>query len=77
MIVLTDNKSLTSFFQSKAIPPLLWNFLVCLLSFNLVIAHIPGKANYAADFLSRVQTDPDQVIELKLSDRISVQEIEV
>ena len=58
VIVLTDNKSLTSFFQSKAIPPSLWNFLDRLLSFNLVIAHIPAQANYAADFLSRVQTDP-------------------
>ena len=77
VIVLTDNKSLTSFFQSKSIPPSLWNFLDRLLSYNLVIAHIPGRANYAADFLSRVQTDPDQTIQLKLSDRIPVQEIEV
>ena len=47
------------------------------MSFNLVIAHIPGRANYAADFLSRVQTDPSQTIQLKLSDRIPVKEIEI
>ena len=77
VLVLTDNKSLTQFFQSKAIPPSLWNFLDRILSFNLVIAHIPGRANYAAEFLSRVQTDPSQTIQLKLTDRIPVKEIEI
>ena len=51
IIVLTDNKSLTQFFHSKTIPPTLWNVLDRVLSFNLVIAHIPGRANYAADLL--------------------------
>ena len=77
VIILTDNKSLVQFFQSKTIPPSLWNLLDRLLSFNLVIAHIPGRANYAADFLSRIQTDPDQAIELKLTDHIPVKEIEI
>ena len=57
VIVLKDNRSLTHFFQSKTFPPLLWNFLDRVLSLNIVIAHNPSKANYAADFLSRVQTD--------------------
>ena len=74
---MTDNKSLTQLFQSKAIPPSLCNFLDRLLSYNLVIAHIPGRSNCAADFLSRIQTDPSQTIQLKLSDRIPVKEIEV
>ena len=77
VLVLTDNKSLTKFFQSKAIPPSLWNFLDRTLSFNLVIAHIPGRANYAADFLSRVQIDPSQTIQLKLTDPIPVKETEI
>ena len=77
VIVLTDNRSLTSFFQAKTIPPSLWNCLDRLLSFNLVIAHIPGRANYAADFLSRMQTDPTQTLELKLNDKIPIKEIEV
>ena len=46
VIVLTDNKSLTQFFQAKSIPPSLWNFLDRVLSYNLVIAHIPGRAIY-------------------------------
>ena len=73
----TDNKSLTQFFHSKGIPPSLWNFLDRLLSFNLVIAHILSRAYYAADFLSRVQTDPSQRIQLKLTDRIPVKKIEI
>ena len=77
VIVLTDNKSLTQFFQAKSIPPSLWNFLDRVLSYNLVIAHIPGRANYAADFLSRSQTDPSQTMKLKLTDRMPIREIEI
>ena len=57
--------------------PSLWNFLDRVLSFNIVLAHIPGKANDAADFLSRMQTDPSLQLELKLEDAIPVKELEV
>ena len=77
VIVLTDNRSLTSFFQSKSIPPSVWNFLDRVLAFNIVIAHIPGKANYAADFLSRMQTDPNASLSLRLTDKIPVREIHI
>ena len=77
MIVLTDNRSLTQFFQAKTIPPSVWNFLDRVLSFNIIIAHIPGTANYAADFLSRMQTDPSASLTLKLTDKIPVREIYV
>ena len=77
VIVPTDNKILTQFFQAKSIPPSLWNFLDRVLSYNLVIAHIPGRANYAADFLSKSQTDPSQTMKLKLTDRIPIREIEI
>ena len=77
VIVLTDNRSLVQFFQSKTIPPSLWNFLDRVLAFNLLLAHIPGRANAAADFLSRTQTDPSAVLELKLSDRIPIKEMDV
>ena len=50
-IVLTDNKSITRFFQTKAIPPSLWNACDCVLQFNFKIAHIVGSVNTAADFL--------------------------
>ena len=54
-IVLTDNKSITRFFQTKAIPPSLWNACDYVLQFNFKIAHIAGSINRAADFLSRIQ----------------------
>ena len=77
VIILTDNKSLTKFFQSKVIPPSLWNCLDRILAFNIVIAHIPGRANYAADFLSRMENDKTATMSLKLTDRIPVKEIEI
>ena len=77
VLVLTDNKSLTRFFQSKTIPPSLWNSLDRVLAFNIVVGHIPGKANAAADFLSRMENDPTETIELTLTDRIPVYEIEI
>ena len=39
-IVLTDNKSVTNFFPTKAILPTLWNACDYVLHFNLKIAHI-------------------------------------
>ena len=77
VIILTDNKSLTQFFQSKVIPPSLWNCSDRILAFNIVIAHIPGRANYAADFLSRMENDKSATMSLKLIDRIPVREIEI
>ena len=58
IIVLTDNKALAFFFQSKNIPTSLWNFLDRVMAFPFVIGHIPGNANAAADFLSRMHLDP-------------------
>ena len=43
----------------------------------ILLAHISGKANSAADFLSRMQTDPTLTFSFKLSDRIPIQEIEI
>ena len=39
-IVLTDNKLVTRFFQTKAIPPSLWNECDSVLQFNSKKAHI-------------------------------------
>ena len=44
-IVLTDNKSVTRFFQTKAIPPTLWDVCDYVLQFNFKIAHIAGSVN--------------------------------
>ena len=77
VLVLTDNRSLTQFFQSKSFHPSLWNCLDRVLSFTSLLAHSPGKANSAADFLSRMQTDPTLTLSLKISDRVPIQEIEI
>ena len=74
---MTDNKSLTRFFQAKTIPPSLWNYVDRVTAFNIVVTHIPGKANTAADFLSCLETDPNETVELKLTDRIPIREIEI
>ena len=42
-IVLTDNKSVTRFSQTKVIPPSLWNACDYVLEFNFKIAHIAGS----------------------------------
>ena len=47
------------------------------MAFNIIIAHIPGKAIYAADFLSRMQTDPSASLSLKLMDKLPVREIQI
>ena len=54
-IVLTDDKSVTRVFQTKAIPPSLWNACDYVLQLNFKIAHIAGSVNTAADFVSRLE----------------------
>ena len=53
--VLTDKKSVTRFFQTKTIPPSLWNACANVLQFNFKIAQIAGSVNTAADVLSRLE----------------------
>ena len=74
VIILTD-KSL-SFFQSKSLHPALWNLMDRVIAYNIVLAPIPGRANAAAGFLSRMQTDPTQSLELQIHEPIPMKEIE-
>ena len=76
-IVLTDNKSVTRFFQTKAIPPALWNACDYVLQFNFKIAHIAGSVNTAADFLSRHELKVTEKIRLKIREDIHTTQIEV
>ena len=48
-----------------------------VIAYNIVLAHIPGKANAAADFLSRMQTDPNESLELQLVDSIPMKQLEI
>ena len=76
-IVLTDNKSVTHFFQTKAIPPTLWNACDYVLQFNFKIAHIAGSVNTAADFLSRLEIKVTEKIRLKIREDVNTTPIEV
>ena len=76
-IVLTDNKSLTRFFQMKAIPPSLWNACDYVLQFNFKIAHIAGSVNAAADILSRLELKVTEKIHLKIREDVLTTPIEV
>ena len=76
-IVLTDNKSVTRFFQTKAIPPALWNACDYVLQFNSKIAHIAGSVNTAAEFLSRLELKVTEKIRLKIREDIHTTSIEV
>ena len=77
VIIMTDSKSVTGFFQTKRIPSPLWNACDFVVQFNFTIAHIPGKMNTAADFLSPLEMDPNEKIILKIREDIPTKPIEV
>ena len=76
-LVFTDNKSVTRFFQTKTIPPALWNECDYVLQFNFEIVHVSGKINTAADFLSRLGINPHEKLHLTLRDDIKTTAIQV
>ena len=76
-IVLTDNKFVTRFFQTKAIPPSLWNACDYVLQFNFKIAHIAGSVNTAPDFLSRLELKLTERIRHKIREDVQTTPIEV
>ena len=76
-IVSTDDKSVTRLFQTKAIPPSLWNACDYVLQFNFKIAHIAGSVNTAADFLSRLELKVTEKIHLKIREDVQTTPIEV
>ena len=64
-------------FQTKAIPPALWNACDCVLQFNFEIEHIAGPVNTAADFISRLEPKVTEKIGLKIREDIQTTPIEV
>ena len=77
VIILTDNKSVTRFFQTKIIPPPIWNACDFVIEFNFTKAPIPGKNKTAADCLSRMEMDPTEKLVLKTRADVETQLIEV
>ena len=76
-LVMTDNRSVTRFFQTKAIPPTLWKACDYVLQFNFHIMHVAGTQNTAADFLSRIDLNPKERVEQKIRNDITTQPIQV
>ena len=76
-LVLTDNRSVTRFFQTKTTPPALWDVCDYLLQFKFWIMHVAGSQNTATDFLSRLELTPKEKVQLKLRDDILTSPIEV
>ena len=77
VIIMTDNKSVTRFFQSKMIPPPSWNACDFVLQSNFTIAQSPWKRNTAVDVLFRLQMDPNEKIILKIRGVNPTEPIEV
>ena len=74
---MTKYKALTMFFfQSKRIPPKLWNYCDQALQFDFVLAHVPGTEYPAADYLSRADINPQDRIHLKRNDQIPIYHVE-
>ena len=76
-IVLTDNKSVTRFFQTKAIPPALWNACDYVLQFNFKVVETAGSVNTAADFLSRLRLKTTEKRRPKIREDTQTTPIEV
>ena len=57
-LVLTDNRSVTRFFETKTTPPPVWNACDYVLPFKFRIMHVAGYQNTAADFLTRLELTP-------------------
>ena len=77
VIIMTDSKSVTRFFQTKLVPPLLWTACSTVMHFNFTIEHIPGKMKAAADFLFCLEVDPIERRNLKIREGNPTKPIEV
>ena len=76
-IVLTNNKSFTRFFQTKAIPPALWNSCNYVLHFNFIIAHVAGSVDTAAKVLSKLEFKVTEKIRLKIREDLQTTPIDL
>ena len=77
VIILTDNKAVTRFFQTKIVHLALWNACDYVIQFNFVIAHITGAQNTAVDYLSRLEADPKDKLVMKIREDVQTLPIEI
>ena len=74
---MTNNRSMTHFFQTQAIPPTLWNACDYVLHFNFHIMHVAETQITAADFLSANDLNTRERVELKIRKDIAIRSIQV
>ena len=77
IIMLTYNKSVTQFYQTKSIPPSLWNACDYVFQFYFKIEHTAVSVNRAADIVSRLELKVTEKIRLKIRGGIELPPIEV
>ena len=68
---------MTRFFQTKIVPQALWKACDYVIQFNLVLAHIPGTQNTAADNSSRLEVDPKDKLVMKIREDVQTVPIEM
>ena len=76
-IVLTDNKSVTLFFQTKIFLPALWHACDYMLQLKKKKARNAGSVNTVTDFPSRMEVKVTEKICLIISEDIHTIPIEV
>ena len=75
--VFTINRFVTQFFQTKIIPPALWNACDYVFQYSFVLAHVAGSMNTAANFLSVTEVDPTQKLEMAIRSDVHWKAIEM
>ena len=50
---------------------------VTVITFNVVIAHVPGAQNTAADYLTRLEADPKNKLVTKIREDVQTLPIEI
>ena len=68
---------MTRFCQTKVTPPTLWSAGNYVLQFNFHIMHVARTQTTAANFLSRIDLNPKERVELKLREDITIRPIQV
>ena len=67
---------MTRFFQTKIVPPGLWNASDYFLQFTFVLAHILSAQNTAADYLTWLESDPKGKLVMKIRKDVQTLPIE-
>ena len=71
------NNTIKQFFQTKTLPPTLWNAWDYVIQFKIIIAHIPRESNSAADYLFQLEVSPKKKLFLRIREDIQTTPIDL